>query len=253
MRGKKPFLTKEEFHQLYVVERRTDREIASIAGYKHYQSVYELRTHYGIKRINKWERYQIEPTQRQVSIMSGSLLGDASIEAKRFGSDGCNCCFTVKHAISQEEYLRWKYEQLKNLCLSEPKIVSQDRIRFRTRSHPFFSAWRREYYPRGKKQIGLGTLKKLDPLSLAVWFLDDGTNIDQGRTLRFATCGFTYKEHELFSAVLKNRFGLDTAISEYSGYLFLRIAVPSRRKFLDIISPHVPKCMEYKINDTRLR
>ena len=118
--GAIPIVTNEELYQLYVVEKKTDAEIADIVGYKSKQSVYVARRRYGIKRIPKWQRHQCQPTDRQLEIIYGTVMGDAHIE-KRHTQRNSQSCMHIKHALSQRGYVDWKFSNLSNLCVSPPK------------------------------------------------------------------------------------------------------------------------------------
>lgn len=241
-----PKLTKDELYQLYVVEKKTDAEIAEIAGYKAGKySVYVARKRYGIKKIPRWQRHECNPTQRQLDIIYGTLMGDGCIENRNVQRNS-ECCLGIKHALSQTDYVDWKFEELNNLCLSPPKEVSE-RYRFRTFAHPFFSKLRSEFYPRGIKRVSHKVLEKLSGLSIAVWFMDDGTNLDQGTTLRFATCSFSESDHKRMMAFFDKQLNIQTVTSVYSGYRVLRIHKDCRKRFIDLIHDHVPDCMKYKV------
>ena len=116
-----------------------------------------------------------------------------------------------------------------------------------------FSQLRDTLYPENKKIITDEFLESLEALGVAIWFLDDGTNLNKGTVLRFSTCCFSEKEHDMLQRMFLNKFGIHTAVSIYSGYRVLRILPDSRVDFLNLIKIHVPNCMRYKIDDRKLR
>ena len=240
-----PTLSKEELYDLYVVQKKSSREIAELFGVNK-QTIHCLRWRYGIESIPRWSRNDLEITPRQHEVINGTLMGDGSISCGKK-----EACLSIKHAMSQQEYVLWKYEELKSLCKSEPKPAG-GRLRFRTRHHPVFTSMRGFWYPNDRKSLTLDHLNLITPLGLAVWFLDDGTNISNGQRrpcgmLRFSTCSFSEKEHEIMIKWFRSRYEVETIMSNYGGYLVLRIEKDSRKRFLEIIRPHVPACMEYKI------
>ena len=112
--------------------------------------------------------------QVQKSILIGSLLGDGTL---RLAKGKLNALFEVNHAIRQKSYVDWKYEKLINFVLSKPKmrLGNGKRIayRFTTRSLPVFTKLFHQFYKDNKKIIPDDLL--LDPIVLAVWFMDDGS------------------------------------------------------------------------------
>ena len=109
-------------------------------------------------------------TERQKAIIIGSLLGDGTMRCKT------NALLEINHSIKQSEYVDWKYNELKKLVSSKPhkRFGNAGRIayRFTTKSLPELTKIYREFYADGRKIVPNGL--KIHPLSLAVWFMDDG-------------------------------------------------------------------------------
>lgn len=248
-----PCILKDELYQMYVIEKKTDKQIAGIVGC-HKLSIHRARKRYGINSIPKWSRHKCNPTQEQIDIIYGTLMGDGHLE-RRNKQRNSESCLSITHCAKQIDYLNWKYSVLEDLVSFPPKMVSfQDqyrenrmRYRFRTFAHPFFSSLRKEFYNKERKIITSQILNKLSPLSIAVWFMDDGTNIGKGSTLRFSTCSFSEKEHKIMQRFFVYTYGIRTEVSFYSNYPFLRINKEHKRKFIDLIIPYIPDCMQYKI------
>lgn len=55
-------------------------------------------------------------SEEQHSIILGSLLGDGAMRCKT------NALMEINHSVSQEGYVRWKYQRLANLVNTEPRI-----------------------------------------------------------------------------------------------------------------------------------
>jgi hypothetical protein len=111
--------------------------------------------------------------QLQKSFLIGTILGDGYIRQVKGRKDAF---LEVNHSITQKEYVEWKYELLKNLTRSGPKSRNGNgnRIayRFFTRQHPEFTKTMDLFYKDKKKCI---PDLVLDPINLAVWFMDDGS------------------------------------------------------------------------------
>jgi len=84
-------------------------------------------------------------------------------------------------------------------------------------------------------------LKKLTPLSLATWWLDDGSLIGNSRKGVFCTEGFNHRALLILSQYLKDKWQIDSRIGRRGKYYQLRIySTEELKKFLRIILPHIP-------------
>ena len=113
-------------------------------------------------------------SQMQISVIIGSLLGDGYL---RIISGRRNAFLEINHSIKQKDYVDWKYTVLKNITVSAPKerIIDKTRTayRFYTRQLPELTQLHKKFYRDGKKIVPDDLF--LTPLSLAVWFMDDGS------------------------------------------------------------------------------
>jgi hypothetical protein len=185
-------------------------------------------------------------TNDQVSIVIGSLLGDGTISKCRYG-DGF---FHKKQTAKNLDYLKWHFEVLRPWSSRIENLTTRlgDKVHFQkryaTRSDPIFTALRKEWYPNGHKIVPSNI--KLDPLSLAIWFCDDGCNDVVRRSIRFAAQAFTPDECALLASEL-GKLGLIASISQGP---VIRISSRSYMSMLEIVSPYVRlwKCFSYKID-----
>jgi len=193
-----------------------------------------------------------EPDHQLYEFLVGSLLGDGSLEKRkasaRYGEGGSN-----------ETYLHWKYEFLKQYfhCtwkerISSPHTKSGKRYQgwwLRTATHPLLTQWHAQWY-QPQKIVPKNLVESyLTPFALAVWFCDDG-NTDRVRHYRASlyTMAFTIDENIWLSQVLGFKFGLTAKVVEESSTKrpFLSFSKPERQKLQAIIAPfHIPG-MEYK-------
>jgi hypothetical protein len=87
----------------------------------------------------------------------------------------------------------------------------------------------------------------VDPIALAVWYLDDGTKRSDCNACRKATQSFSLNENELLALYLKDNFGLVATIETWhpttSNKDIHGLCLPSRggsfSSFKDIIYPFV--------------
>eukprot|EP01025_Chloroclados_australasicus_P016304 TRINITY_DN1812_c0_g1_i1.p1 TRINITY_DN1812_c0_g1~~TRINITY_DN1812_c0_g1_i1.p1 ORF type:complete len:232 (+),score=1.60 TRINITY_DN1812_c0_g1_i1:195-890(+) len=98
------------------------------------------------------------------------------------------------------------------------------------------------YYEKTITQELLDQIKS--PLSLAVWYLDDGNARDDCFAGKLCTQGFSYDEQKLLQEFLKDTFGINTKIlfhKKATNQYYL--AIPAKggqfKKFTEIIRPIV--------------
>jgi recombination protein RecA len=115
-------------------------------------------------------------TQRQKDIALGSLLGDAYLRPS-----GNSCALSFAHGEKQRAYLEWKLSEFENFVATKQFYSHETNFHgnaptssFSTISHPYLSELRALCYPGGEKHVSLEWLNLLSPLSLAVWYMDDG-------------------------------------------------------------------------------
>ena len=179
--------------------------------------------------------------ERQKAIVIGSLLGDGSMRCR------ANALLEINHSIKQKAYVDWKYENLRNLVSSPPKARRGKGVRiayrFTTRSLPVLTRFYREFYKDGKKILPDNL--KLDPLSLAVWFMDDGSK--SYRAVYFNTQQFDTDSLQRLIKLLKIGFDINARLNKDKKYYRLRIAVESVAKLRKIIEPHLLPSFKYKM------
>jgi len=184
---------------------------------------------------------RIVVTDRQFSIIIGSLLGDAYISP--LGK------IQFEHSEKAKEYVQWKFREMDGIRYQKIGHVKRnlhDKIlysyRFWTRQ--FFRPLRKMVYKQnGKKYISQEWLLELTPLALAIWYIDDGHYEREKKRCIIATDGFSDDDREKLRIFLKTRFNLAITLRK-SG----KIAMTQREteKFFKIINPHQIECMAYK-------
>lgn len=180
---------------------------------------------------------------RQMAILIGSLLGDGYIHPQG------KICF--EQADSQYEYLLWKYAEFKNFVY--PKIAQVRRfdnrnghysISHRFFLRQFFRSWRSIWYPEDTKCIPIGIEKWFTPLSLAVWYMDDG-HLDKGLAPLIASESFCHYDLLRMQSILL-KWNIKSSLRNNNR---LRILQSSTQDFMRLIKPYIVKSMRYKILD----
>jgi len=195
------------------------------------------------------EMKNISLTNFQKAVIVGNILGDGCL-CENWSKT--NYRLKINHSVKQKEYIFWKYEILKNIVLSEPKIYKPTQaVGFRTISHPeLTSLW--EMFYRDKRKIIPKNIKEFlkDPIVLAVWFMDDG-NVRKSKNntvygFHINTQSFTFEENEMLVKALKDNFGIVCAIHKNKGKHRIYVLAQSKRIFASTIIKHTIPSMYYK-------
>jgi recombination protein RecA len=179
-------------------------------------------------------------TGTQRSIIVGGLLGDGAMRCK------ANALLEINHGIRQKFYVDWKYRQLANLVTTPPKFRrgngARIAYRFTTRSLPELTPLFKWFYSDKHKVVPKDLA--LDPLSLAVWFMDDGCK--SHRALYLNTQQFDLESQLRLVEILRDKWGVKATLNRDKHYLRIRIAVESVSKFRGLVAPHVLTQFQYK-------
>ena len=112
--------------------------------------------------------------QFQKSVIIGTILGDGYL---RIVTGRQHAFLEINHALSQREYVIWKYDVFDGVRAGAPTVRNgngeRKAIRFYTRQSEELTELYRRFYLDRVKVIPFDL--KLDPVMLAVWFMDDGS------------------------------------------------------------------------------
>lgn len=184
-------------------------------------------------------------------VVLGSVLGDGSLKVQKGYR---NARFSFKHSIHQEDYFFWKMGLLKNI--SSDKCYWHQRkdgwgdqkLRFQSLALEELTEIYNLIYKKGKLKIRRKWLNQLTPLSLAVWWLDDGSIIGNGRRGVICTDSFDYESHRVLARYLLIVWGIKVHIGKtnkrYQGterqyYRLWFRSAEELKKFLRIILPFI--------------
>lgn len=201
-------------------------------------------------------------TSLQRAIIVGSVLGDGGIypQGNYNTSDWVKkkkAHFYFKQSLQYADYVLWFYNQLKNLCPSAPKQRKDNgQWYFYTSSLTELMVLRKKFYSvDGKKIIpsDMGLLLT-DPLSLAVWYMDDGSldyRVKSHYNYALSTNCFSLEENKKLSKILYKNFGIVSSVQNPLcrgiRYPELYIGVAGRDKFIKTIKPYLLPCFKKKI------
>lgn len=188
------------------------------------------------------------------AIILGTLLGDGSLKVQ---NKYANANLQIRHSETQKEYLFWKAKMLKEIAgdrsvsVQKPDGYSKDRKwRFVSKRLSSLTELHQLTYRNNNLRIRRKWLNQMTPLSLAVWWCDDGSLIGYGgRKGVFCTDGFEKKSVKILARYLKVVWSVRAIVApimrEYKGERrqYWRIWIRSQeelKKFLRIILPYIP-------------
>ena len=202
-------------------------------------------------------------TSEVISVLFGSLLGDASAEKRT--NKGTRISFGQEHHNKEHLLQLWKILSKNGICsLNEPgaqkrkgtESYSRQVYRFKTYTFQEFDFIYDSFYTKNNikvpKMVPSNIMDYLTAQGLAIWIMDDGTW--QGSGVRIATNCFTKEEQEFLCQVLKEKFNLKATIvrsgtskstnaQHYNIYIH-KESIPLLR---ELVKPYFVKSMLYKI------
>ncbi len=191
-------------------------------------------------------------SRQQRDILVGLMLGDGNLEFN--GYRGAR--LQVKQSEERKEYVFWLYSQFAHITKTPPQ-QRQDTKQwyFGTRFFENFEEMRNSFYANRKKVVPANITELFQsPLTLAVWFMDDG-RLDYRAKSHYAyhisTDSFTEPEVEVLQKLLLERFGImaRTYLSLCRGkkYPKLYIGKNGRDLFTKTVAPYILPCFRYKL------
>jgi hypothetical protein len=241
----------KKLRNLYIRRHKTSKEIGEILGLSS-RTVCKYLKKYGIeinRNQRKFEKIKgKEFTQEQRDIIIGTLLGDGSIS--KHGRTGHR--LSISHCAEQKNLVLWKKKHLfpfiGKLMYSFDKRDNSLMWTIRSYVHKEFDYYYNLFYHNGKKEITEILEQFITPLSLAVWYFDDGSL--NKVSAKLSTEGFTEKENHILQEILMRKFNIEAkvrkAIHNEKEYFYLAFNKADTQKFLQLTECYKIKCMEYK-------
>lgn len=188
------------------------------------------------------------------AIILGSLLGDGSLKINERYQ---NARFSFRHSVHQADYFHWKVRALQEIA-SESNVWVQkndggygqsDKLRFQSRALPALTELYRLTHKQKRLVIRRKWLNMMTPLSLAIWWFDDGSIITNGRRGVLCTDGFDRGSVKILVQYLDTVWKIKTSLGAVGRKRdgkqeeYWRLWIRSSQelvKFLHIIVPYVP-------------
>ena len=249
-------MEKKILKKMYLWDHKTIYEIAEYFGVSNFTVCYWIKK-YDIRKVERWERYGLKNfSEKQKEYLFGSLLGDdqLNMNGKRKYP-----YLVVTHSTKQNDYIQWKYKIWKQIVPNEIKPVimnvkgkSYSAKYFTTGAHPDFLDFYRLFYSTGRKVVTRAILDKLTPLSIAIWYMDDGYYCNSRGRARISTNSFTYDENSIIQNFFKEKFGIYSHIgTSDGGSNYIWFNTENTINFFKIIKDHIIPFFNYKIDINR--
>ena len=204
---------------------------------------------YGRELVKYKKSLDLNKSQRDVLL--GSILGDANVRMLKK-----QAFLTFSHNEKQVDYVFWKYKNFRDWVLTKPreeirKYYKDSRRslvswRFSTISHPLLTEYYWLFYPKGKKIIPKSIDSFLNsPLSLAVWYMDDGSKSRSSCYLN--TQQFQQIDQEWLVTLLWRSFRIEGRLNWDKQYQRIRVTTEGTRIMHRLIEPFVLPCFRYKL------
>lgn len=190
-------------------------------------------------------------------ILLGILLGDGSLSTKN-GMFASGVDFS--HSDKQSEYFYETVRLIGEGNCSVRNIVSgygSNMLSCHVCSNDEFNNLAEDICWNGtKKYVSSKWANSLSPISLAFWYMDDGTiaNSESKQfrpTITIATNGFSYEECHNLATALKNKYGIESSIRQKESYKgnTLYFDTVNTDKFCALVAPYIVESMKYKLPD----
>ena len=192
-------------------------------------------------------------TVTQKDIIVGTILGDSYIQLSQSGKTHLQ----IKHADRYKEYVFWLYEKLKDLFPTSVPRQRKDNQQWYVNSS--FSEDLNElhflFYVNKRKTIPYNIGDQLtSPLSLAVWFMDDGTldyRLKDHCAFHLCTNCFTKEETQRLIDALYSNFGIISSLHytlcRGKRHSRIYIGAKGRDRFIELVGPYILDCFKYKL------
>ena len=186
----------------------------------------------------------------QTEVVLGGLMGDGALSKSRSGH---SARFRWGHGAKQADYGDWKASLFANINVSR-STNDKGAVFHDCQPLPELAELRQAVYmDDGRKFLSDDYLKALSPLSLAVWYMDDGSFTKRAKdgSGRSEICvqAFTPGSQERLVDYLAHTWGLQVRLSVRGARQQAFIVFPKDEttKLHALIAPFVHPSMEYKL------
>ena len=196
----------------------------------------------------------MELTKQQTNVLVGTILGDGFLQ--KTGEK--NARLRLEHGHNQKDYCFWKGSIFGRLFQGKPSYLERIHpksketykyCRWQSTATPAFGKWRKYFYPEGKKIIPSNIGDFLThPITLAVWYMDDGyfNKIDRNSLIYLGR--ITRIEAESLQKAINKNFGIGATIYDKKNKGFaLFFGAEETKKLQVLIRPFIIESLHYKM------
>jgi LAGLIDADG DNA endonuclease family protein len=200
-------------------------------------------------------------SDQTLALIFGSLLGDGSL---KLHPGYVNARFSFRHSSKQRAYFEWKAKLCGEISgrqsvFEQPAdgFSSNTKLRYQSMALPALTELYDLTHDKRQFRIQRRWLNRMTSLSLAIWWLDDGSLISNSRRGVFCTDGFDEASVKLLARYLQVAWGIQTTVApihrvwkdkQYDQYRIWIRSSEELKKLLRIIAPHIEvKDMLYKV------
>ena len=189
------------------------------------------------------QKLKLRLTDRQRAIIVGLLLGDGHLETQ---NNGRTYRLKVEHGSAQADYVHWLFEELREWILAEKPYVKvrkdgTQNVGFTTYSHGNLRFYGQQFYEGTRKRMPKIIVKMIEPISVAVWFMDDGSRKSaKHRCYIIHALGYSRQDLEIAQKALQMCFGINVTLhKQKEKYWRLYVPSESARQFESLIREYV--------------
>jgi recombination protein RecA len=190
----------------------------------------------------------------QWEVILGGLIGDGALSRSR---SGASARYRFGHGPRQAEYADWKASLFDNIGTSR-SIGRTGAIHHDLPPLVELAELREAVYIAGKKVLSDDYLKRLTPLSIAIWYMDDGSFAERAKGLQARTRDGSGRSEICVEAIertsrerllrhLGDTWGIFPKLTDRSGKAVLQFPKDETAKLHALVAPFVHPSMQYKL------
>lgn len=245
-------INKEFLLELYQ-QGYTDKKLSEYFN-SDIQHTHKIRRSLGLVG-NKKSNLIKELNYEEKQVLLGTVIGDTTLIKNTLTESTHG---SMMHGVKQKEYIEWKYSKLKRFINSvkfssnfhKIRKVMEYRYRCDITSNKCLDYFYYLFYDKDKKKnLNVEVINLLEPLGLAVWFMDDGSKTNSGGYYLHTNC-FSKENQEQIIKVLEEKFKLKINLHKTSkGAYIMYISARSAKQFERLVSPFIIESMKYKLHN----
>jgi recombination protein RecA len=190
----------------------------------------------------------------QWEVLLGGLMGDGALSPSRSGH---GARFRWGHAAKQAAYGDWKASLFANVNVSR-STNAKGAVFHDMQPLAELAELRHAVYAGGHKVLSDEYLKRLTPLSLAIWYMDDGGFTLRSKTVQTRTAGGSGRSEICVQAMspgsrqrlrdhIADAWGIEAKLVARRGQAIMQFPTAATAQLHALIAPFVHPSMAYKL------